>query len=125
MSEMLKSILYILLYAAFNVSGAAVIKWQLKGKSLSTLSDWIGFMFNFYFVLAFTLIILSALSLFKALSTNNFSLIIPIANGINFILTVTLGYYLFQDKLSFMSFLGFVLIISGIVVLSLNTHAHV
>ena len=70
------------------------------------------------------MIILSALSLFKALSTNNFSLIIPIANGINFILTVMLGYYLFQDKLSFMSFVGFVLIIGGIVVLSLNTQVH-
>jgi multidrug transporter EmrE-like cation transporter len=121
---MLKSILYILLYAAFNVSGAALIKWQLKGKSLTTLSEWLGFMFNFYFVVAFIMIILSALSLFKALSTNNFSLIIPIANGINFILTVMLGYYLFQDKLSFMSFVGFVLIIGGIVVLSLNTNAH-
>ena len=121
---MLKSILYILLYAAFNVSGAALIKWQLKGKNLTTLSEWLGFMFNFYFVVAFIMIILSALSLFKALSTNNFSLIIPIANGINFILTVMLGYYLFQDKLSFMSFVGFVLIIGGIVVLSLNTQAH-
>jgi|KBSMisStandDraft_5_1062788.scaffolds.fasta_scaffold87014_3 multidrug transporter EmrE-like cation transporter len=121
---MLKSILYILLYAAFNVSGAALIKWQLKGKSLTTLSEWLGFMFNFYFVVAFIMIILSALSLFKALSTNNFSLIIPIANGINFILTVMLGYYLFQDKLSFMSFVGFVLIIGGIVVLSLNTQVH-
>ena len=121
---MLKSILYILLYAAFNVSGAALIKWQLKGKSLTTFSEWLGFMFNFYFVVAFIMIILSALSLFKALSTNNFSLIIPIANGINFILTVMLGYYLFQDKLSFMSFVGFVLIIGGIVVLSLNTQVH-
>lgn len=121
---MLKSILYILLYAAFNVSGAALIKWQLKGKTLTTLGEWLGFIFNFYFVVAFIMIILSALSLFKALSTNNFSLIIPIANGINFILTVMLGYYLFQDKLSFMSFVGFVLIIGGIVVLSLNTHAH-
>ena len=121
---MLKSILYILLYAAFNVSGAALIKWQLKGKTLTTLGEWLGFIFNFYFVVAFIMIILSALSLFKALSTNNFSLIIPIANGINFDLTVMLGYYLFQDKLSFMSFVGFVLIIGGIVVLSLNTHAH-
>jgi multidrug transporter EmrE-like cation transporter len=121
---MIKSILFILLYAAFNVSGAALIKYQLRGKSLVTLSDWLGFMFNFYFVLAFILILLSALSLFKALSTNNFSLVIPVANGINFILTVTLGYYLFQDKLSFMSFVGFVLIISGIVVLSLNNQTH-
>jgi multidrug transporter EmrE-like cation transporter len=106
------------------VSGAALIKWLLKGKTLTTLGEWLAFIFNPYFVVAFVMIILSALSLFKALSTNNFSLIIPIANGINFILTVMLGYYLFQDKLSLASFIGFVLIISGIVVLSLNNQVH-
>ncbi|HEY6975845.1 MAG TPA: hypothetical protein VH396_06135 [Chitinophagaceae bacterium] len=121
---MAKTILYILLYAAFNVSGAALIKWQLKGRTLTTFNEWLGLIFNFSFAIAFIMIILSAFSLFKALSTNHFSLIIPIANGINFILTIVIGSYFFQDKLSLMSFLGFVLIISGIIVLSLNNQAH-
>src|SRR3954451_25255747 len=121
---MAKSLLYILLYAGCNVSGAALIKLQLKGKSLTTLSEWLRFLMNVPFVCAFLLIVLSALALFKALSTSNFSLIIPVANGINFILTIAVGYYLFQDKLSLFSFFGFVLIISGIVVLSINNHAH-
>ncbi|WP_018614273.1 hypothetical protein [Segetibacter koreensis] len=121
---MAKAILYILLYAAFNVSGAALIKWQLRGKSLATLNDWLKFLLNPPFVMAFLLIILSALALFKALSTSNFSLIIPIATGINFIFTIAVGYYLFQDKLSVLSFLGFVLIIGGIIILSINNHAH-
>jgi multidrug transporter EmrE-like cation transporter len=121
---MTKAILYILLYAAFNVSGAALIKWQLKGKTLATVNDWLRFLTNLPFVMAFLLIIFSALALFKALSTSNFSFIIPIATGINFILTVGVGYYLFQDKLSMLSFLGFMLIIFGIIVLSINNHAH-
>jgi multidrug transporter EmrE-like cation transporter len=121
---MTRTILYILLYAAFNVSGAALIKWQLKGKSLETLNEWLKLMFNLPFIMAFLLIIFSALAFFKALSTNSFSLIIPIATGINFILTIGVGYYLFQDRLSMLSFIGFILIISGIIVLSLNNQSH-
>jgi multidrug transporter EmrE-like cation transporter len=121
---MIKTILYILLYAAFNVSGAALIKWQLKGKSLDTVNEWLRLMLNLPFIVAFLLIVFSALAFFKALSTNSFSLIIPIATGINFILTIGVGYYLFQDKLSMLSFIGFILIIGGIVLLSLNNQAH-
>ncbi|WP_345160937.1 hypothetical protein [Pontibacter saemangeumensis] len=121
---MTKTILYILLYAAFNVSGAALIKWQLKGKSLESLNEWLKLMLNLPFILAFLLIILSALAFFKALSTNSFSLIIPIATGVNFMLTIGVGYYLFQDRLSLYSFIGFLLIISGIIILSINNQAH-
>jgi len=121
---MTRTIIYILLYATFNVAGAALIKWQLEGKSLETLQEWFKLVLNLTFIAAFLLIILSALAFFKALSTNSFSLIIPIATGINFILTIVVGYYLFQDKLSMLSFIGFLLIISGIIVLSLNNQAH-
>jgi multidrug transporter EmrE-like cation transporter len=121
---MTKTIAYILLYAAFNVSGAAIIKWQLKGKSLETLNEWLKLMLNIPFVMAFLLIVLSALAFFKALSTNSFTLIVPIATGINFMLTIAVGYYLFQDKLSMISFVGFVLIIGGILILSLNNQSY-
>ncbi len=121
---MTRTIIYILLYALLNVSGAALIKWQLKGKSLESVGEWLKLVLNLTFVAAFVLIILSALAFFKALSTNSFSIIIPIATGINFILTIVVGYYLFHDKLSTLSFLGFALIIAGIILLSLNTKAH-
>jgi multidrug transporter EmrE-like cation transporter len=122
---MTKSLIYILLYACLNVSGAAFIKLQLQGQRLTDLGEWLKFIFNPYFFVAFALIILSALSLFKALSTNQFSLVVPIATGVNFILTIGIGYYLFEDKLSMISFLGFLLIMSGVVILSLNNQAHV
>ena len=121
---MTKTFFYILLYAAFNVTGAALIKIQLKGKTLTNINDWFSLVLNIPFITAFALIIFSALALFKALSTNNFSLIIPLATGINFMLTIGVGYYLFQDKLSAISFLGFILIIGGIVILSLNNQSH-
>lgn len=121
---MTKTIVYVLLYAALNVSGAALIKWELKGKSLETINEWLKFMLNLPFIAAFLLIVFSALSFFKALSTNSFSMVIPISTGINFILTIAVGYYFFQDKLSILSFIGFILIITGILVLSLNNQVH-
>ncbi|MFD3002760.1 hypothetical protein ACFS7Z_20480 [Pontibacter toksunensis] len=117
-------ILYTIIYATLSVSGVSLIKWQLNERKLDTLDEWISFAFNFYFVIASLLIVLSWLVLFKALSTNSLSLIIPIATGFNFILTICVGYYLFHDKLSLVSFVGFVMIIGGIVILSLNNQAH-
>ena len=115
---------YIILYAVLNVSGAAIIKWQLKAKSLSNVNDWITFVVNIPFFIAFALIVLSALALFKALSLNSFSLVIPLATGINFLFTVAVGYYLFHDRLSLFNWIGFILIIIGIVVLSLNNTSY-
>lgn len=121
---MIQTVLYILIYALFNVSGAAFIKWQLKGKHLNTFQEWLQLIFNVPFMVSFVLIVLSALALFKALSTSNFSFIIPLATGINFILTILIGCYLFQDKLSIFSMLGFLLILGGIIILSINNHTH-
>lgn len=121
---MIKTIAYILLYAVLNVSGASLIKWHLEGKSLETANEWLKLVFNIPFIVAFTLIVFSAFSFFKALSTSSFSLVIPIATGINFILTICIGYFLFHDRLSLMSFVGFFLIISGIIILSLNNQVY-
>ena len=64
------------------------------------------------------------LVMFKALSTANFTFVIPVSAGINFILTVIAGYYIFKDQLNMASFIGFALIISGIILLSLNNAQH-
>lgn len=117
---MLKPIVYCFLYALLNVSGAAIIKWKLKGKVLSTFNDWMNLLLDIKVIGAFALIFVSALLLFKALSEANFSFVIPVSAGINFILTVIAGYYIFKDQLSIVSFAGFVLIITGIILLSIK-----
>ena len=101
-----------------------MIKTQLKGRTLVSPADWISLIGNIPFLAAFLLIALSAMALFKALSTQNFTLIIPLATGINFILTIGVGYFVFHDRLSMLSLLGFILIISGILVLSFNNQTH-
>jgi len=118
---MTKAILLCGAYAILNVSGAGLIKWKIRERSLMTIQDWIGFLIEPQVITAFTLIFVSALVLFKALSTGQFTFIIPIAVGVNFILTVILGYFLFKDKLNTVSFLGFGFILTGIIILSLNT----
>ena len=121
---MTKAVLYCALYALLNVAGAAIIKYNLKGKVLTNFNQWINILLNVQVIGAFALIFVSMLVIFKALSTANFTFVIPVSAGINFILTVIAGYYIFKDQLSFASFVGFTLIISGIILLSINSTQH-
>jgi multidrug transporter EmrE-like cation transporter len=121
---MIKAVLFCFLYALLNVSGAAIIKWKLKGRTLSSFSDWFHFLLNVQVIGAFVVIFVSALVMFKALSTANFTFVIPVSAGINFILTVIAGYFIFKDQLGMASFVGFTLIISGIILLSINNAQH-
>lgn len=121
---MIKAIFFCFLYAIFNVTGAAIIKWNLKGKVLNEFSHWVNFLLNVQVIGAFSLIFISALVIFKALSTADFTFVIPVSAGINFVLTLIAGYYIFKDKINFVSYIGFTLILSGIILLSLNNARH-
>ncbi|TMI74217.1 MAG: hypothetical protein E6H09_04655 [Bacteroidetes bacterium] len=121
---MMKAVLYCALYALLNVSGAAIIKWNLKGKVLTSFNQWLNILLNIQVICAFALIFVSMLVIFKALSSANFTFVIPVSAGINFILTIIAGYYIFKDQLSLASFIGFTLIISGILLLSINSTQH-
>ncbi len=120
MNKLALSLLFALLYAVLNISGSAIIKAKLKKHALVHFSDWVNFLFTAQIITAFALIFVSALLMMKALSFSNFTFIIPIATGINFVITVIVGYYLFQEKLNVVSFVGFGLILLGIIILSLN-----
>jgi multidrug transporter EmrE-like cation transporter len=120
----MRAVLYCALYALLNVSGAAIIKWNLKGKVLTSFNQWLNILLNIQVICAFALIFVSMLVIFKALSSANFTFVIPVSAGINFILTIIAGYYIFKDQLSLASFIGFTLIISGILLLSINSTQH-
>ncbi len=121
---MTKAVLYCALYALLNVAGAAIIKYNLKGKLLTNVNQWINVLLNVQVIGAFALIFVSMLVIFKALSSANFTFVIPVSAGINFVLTIIAGYYIFKDQLSMASFVGFTLIISGIILLSINSTQH-
>jgi multidrug transporter EmrE-like cation transporter len=113
------ALLFCLLYALLNVTGAAIIKQQLLGQQLSSFKDYFVLLMNYKVLLAFAIVFVSSLVLFKALSLSRFSLVIPIANGINFILTLLIGFYLFHDRLSYLHLLAIALILSGIILLGI------
>ncbi|HMC86194.1 MAG TPA: hypothetical protein VKI61_11740 [Chitinophagaceae bacterium] len=121
---MIKAVLFCCFYAILNVSGAAIIKWNLKGKVLNEFSQWLNFLLNIQVIGAFSLIFISALVMFKALSTADFTFVIPVSAGINFVLTLIAGYYIFKDKINIVSYIGFTLILSGIILLSVNNARH-
>ena len=122
---MIRTIAFCSLYAFLNVAGAAIIKWKLKGLSLIDFKSWFNFLLDYQVLTAFALIFISALVLFKALSTGQFTFIVPVATGINFALTIIAGYFVFKDQVNLLSFIGFTLILSGIIILSLNNIKHV
>ena len=121
---MIKAVVFCFFYALLNVSGAAIIKWKLKGRVLNSFGDWFQFLLTVQVIGAFVIIFASALVMFKALSTANFTFVIPVSAGINFILTIIAGSYIFKDQLNMASFIGFTLIISGIILLSINNAQH-
>jgi len=120
----INTIIFCTLYALLNVSGAAIIKSLLKQQVLSDFNSWFNFLFDFKVAGAFLLIFLSALVMFKALGSGNFSVVVPIATGINFILTIIAGYFLFKEQINIISLIGFALILLGIVLLTVNANQH-
>lgn len=119
-SNIISTIIFCLLYAIINVSGSAIIKYSLKGQQLTYFTDWVRFIFSFAVIFAFILIFISALIMFKALSSGTFTFVVPVATGLNFMLTICLGYFVFKDKISIQSFIGFAMIICGILFLSIQ-----
>jgi multidrug transporter EmrE-like cation transporter len=118
-------IFFCTLYAVLNVSGAAIIKkellkFQIEGNQLNGAMDFIRFLFRIYVIMGFAIILVSALVMFKTLSLSNFSFVVPMATGVNFVLTVVLGVFIFGDRITLGQYFGLLLIIAGIITISLT-----
>lgn len=111
-------VLYSILYAAINVSGAALIKSDLKNQSLSGISDYVSFLLRWRVIAGFALVFLSAIILIKALSMAKISLVNPMATGINFGFTLIVGYFLFHERITVSHYVGLALILAGILIIS-------
>ena len=108
------------IYAICNVTGATLIKSEIGSSNLSVLRDYISFLFTARVLAGFIIISISALIIIKALSMERFSFVIPTAQGVNFALTVLVGYFVFGDQLKFGSYAGLLLILAGIVLMGIN-----
>jgi len=119
----MKTIILVLIclsYAVLNVSGSALIKWELaKYGHLGCLKEWMLFLSKGRVMLGLCINFASVLMIFKALHLGKFTYVLPVSVGLNFLLAVGLGCFLFQDKMSGLSILGISFILSGIVLMSL------
>ena len=123
--KILLIVLICCIYAGLNVTGSSLIKTELttlqrEGKPLAGALDYIYFIFRPRIMLALVFIVLSMFTMFKGLSMQNFSFVVPLATGINFLITVIVGVMLFKDKMTVFQLVGLFFIISGILLVSLN-----
>lgn len=112
-------VLYSILYAAINVSGAALIKSDIKNQTLNGITDYIYFLMRWRVIAGFALVFLSAIILIKALSIAKISLVNPMATGINFGFTLIAGYFVFNERIGLPHYLGLALILCGILIISM------
>jgi multidrug transporter EmrE-like cation transporter len=112
-------VLYSILYAALNVSGAALIKSELKTASLSGFREYLMFLFRIKVITGFAVVFISSLVLIKALSIAKISLVNPVATGVNFMFTLVMGYFVFSERIGLAHYFGLALILAGIVVISM------
>lgn len=112
--------LFSFLYAIFNVAGAAIIKNKLLSENIGTFKEFIFFLIDIKIILAMIFIFISMFFSIKALSIDRFSSVIPILTGVNFLVTVGVGYFFFKDELSLTGYMGILFIIIGIYLLGLG-----
>lgn len=112
--------IFAILYAIFNVSGSALIKSKLLVVKIATFKEFIYFLFDLKVLLAIFCIFISMFFSIKALSLDKFSLVIPILTGVNFLVTVAVGYFVFNDEIALTGYMGILLIIIGIYLLSVG-----
>jgi drug/metabolite transporter (DMT)-like permease len=97
------------LYALLNVAGATLIKMELPNHNLVSAYDYVSLLLTRRVIMGFGIIFISALTLIKALSMQRFTYVVPVSNGLNF-----------KDVLSRASLFGLCLILTGIIITSLN-----
>ncbi len=114
---MSKIIFLSVLYAAFNVMGATIMKNKLLDNKIIGFRDFMVFLVDPKIFLAIFFILISMFFSIKALSLSSFSTIIPFMTGVNFIITVSVGILFFKDKLALPSYFGIFLILLGIFLL--------
>jgi len=113
-------LLFSFLYAVFNVTGAAIIKSKLTLGGVSTPKDIVVFLFDTKIIIAMVFIFVSMFFSIKALSLDKFSLVIPVLTGVNFLLTIGVGCFIFKDELALTSYMGIMLIMIGIWLLAVG-----
>lgn len=106
------------LYALLNTSAALIMKIKLINHRISGPASFFYFLMDPKIICALLLLIVSMFVSLKTLSLAEFSFVIPLTTAINFIFTVLIGIYFFDDTLVAASYVGLALILSGVFILA-------
>lgn len=110
-------ILFSCLYALCNVTGAAVIKSQLLVSKVVTVKDFFVFFLDIKIMLGMLCILVSMYFSIRALALGNFSSVVPVLTGVNFLITIVIGYFFFKENITLVGYVGVLFIIIGIYLL--------
>lgn len=111
---------YAILYAAFNVAGAVLIKKSLAGSAVDNLHGFVVLFLNPKCIVAVSFIVVSMYFSIKAISLSGISVVVPYMTGINFVLTGLCGVLILNEKVGILGFFGMLLIVVGIAVIALD-----
>ena len=111
-------ILYVSLYAIFNVAGIALIKQNIDLNSLKSLQGYVKFLFKPIIILAFIFIFISLFFALNAIANFPITLVYPLAVSINFLITILVGTFFLNENFDFVSFIGVIVILAGIAILT-------
>lgn len=108
-------------YALLNVAGAACVKAEIATgvHAFDSPRGYGRFLLEWRVLAGLGLVCLSALVLFRALSLLEFSRMIPVSIGMNFVLAALVGRIFFAESFSLMKLTGLVLMLAGAVLTSI------
>lgn len=108
-----------IVYAVLNVGGATIISSVTQNAGeIKGAGDIIKILLSFKTISGFLVIALSAPILLKVLQMGDFSYVMPMAVGMHFLFSILSGIIIAKDRPSLLSYIGMVLVISGIVFMS-------
>ena len=111
---------YVFFYALFNVSGVSLLKKNVSGSIFNNIQSYLYFLCSPQILLAFALIFISLFFALRALTMTSIVIFNPLAIGINFIITISFGIFLFNDHISITNTIGIFFILFGIILVSLK-----
>lgn len=106
------------LSSCFQIAGTSLIKVAVNETPIVSLKDYIPFLLQFKVIIALGFVFIAALILFKALSTGSLSLVTPMFTAINFVFTIIVGKFLFNESMSLAKIAGLLIIIVGVLLVA-------
>jgi len=113
-----KLLMLILLQALLNIGGATLIKKELNESTYNNIGEQLLFLFKLKPFIGLALIGVGFLVMISILKEANLSLFQPISSGLTYIVTIGFSIMILQEKISWSTLLGMVVILAGVLLIT-------